>query len=87
MHYHTHLGVGHVYCVQRQTSTGYSTEGKDAEVEPVLKCPDENEEDPSLEVESSSEHSSDFSGGEDDGEGDEVIMDEEFLLDEDMYGY
>jgi hypothetical protein len=97
MRYHIGLGIGHVY-TQRQASSdvdqetaGHTTRGDDMEEE-FVEIPDDDN--PIIqEVESSSEHSSDFGGNEREEEEEveeeeeEEIMDKEFFIDEDLYGY
>jgi hypothetical protein len=92
MRYHIGLGVGHVF-TQCQASNDWhqDTAGKwvgDTEVECVPELPDDEEPSGEMiiqDVDSSSEHSSDFCGEREEEE--EALGDEEFLVDEDMYGY
>jgi hypothetical protein len=64
-------------------TAGYATHGDDMEEECVLEIPDNNNDNSSgSEVDCCSEHSSELSDDREDGEGDE-----EFLVDEDLYGY
>jgi hypothetical protein len=85
MRYHIGLGIGHVF-TQHQETTG--TRVDDMEVERVPELPDDEEPSGGIiqDVDSSSEHSSDFCG-ENLEEEEEALGNEEFLVDEDMYGY
>jgi hypothetical protein len=96
MRYHIGLGIGHVYTQCQassdvdQETTSYTTRDDDMEEEYVFEIPDNGDLSGDIvqEVESGSEHSSDFgneSGEEEEEE--EEIRDEEFLIDEDLYGY
>lgn len=96
MQYHVGLGIGHVYTQHQASSDLYQTAGNtsqddDMELECIPELSDDEEEPLGgiiPDFESSSEHSSDFcnEGGEDEEEED-GWEDEEFIVDEDMYGY
>jgi len=94
MRYHIGLGIGHVCQASSdvdQETTSYTTRDDDMEEEYVLEIPDNGDLSGDIvqEVESGSEYSSDFGNdsGEEEEEEEEEIRDEEFLIDEDLYGY
>jgi hypothetical protein len=96
MRYHIGLGIGHVY-TQRQASsnsyqetTGYTTRVDDMEVECVPGLPDDEEELSGgivEDVESGGEYNDFCDEMEGEEEEEEASGDEEFLVDEDVYGY
>jgi hypothetical protein len=93
MRYHIGLGIGHIHTQHQASSDSYQetagTRVDDVEVECIPELPDDEEElSRSIiqDIDTSSEHSSDFCDErEEEEEG--ALEDEEFLLDEDMYRY
>jgi hypothetical protein len=90
MRYHIGLGIGHV-CTQHQASNDWHQETAETRVDDVERVPElSDDEEPSggimQDVDSSSEHSSDFCD-ESLEEEEEESGNEEFLVDEDVYGY
>ena len=95
MQYHIGLSIGHVYTQHQASSDSYQeTAGTwviDVEVECIPELPDDKEELSGgiiQDIDTSSEHSSDFCDEREEEEEEEgALEDEESLLDEDMYGY
>ena len=89
MRYHIGLGIGHVFTQHQasndrhQETTGIRVDNM--EVEHVPELPDDEEASGGIiqDVDSSSEHSSNFCGESEE----EALGNKEFLVDEDMYGY
>jgi hypothetical protein len=99
MRYHIGLGVGHVYTQRpsatgsNQQSTGSTTDIDDMEIEfdPDYETNDPSGQRETTEVgfEGSDDDSSDTGGDDNDNsqdDGDDSLSDEEFLMQEEMYG-